>query len=67
MKNIKTISMEELKKDLQESKKDIQICKGALLNNINNYSGGSVQKRLDTNKRIVIKITQELNRRKQGK
>lgn len=63
MKDITTIDIEELQKDKEESLQDIIICENAIQLNIKEYSGGSVQERLDVNKRIVEKINKELLRR----
>jgi hypothetical protein len=63
---IQEIPIEELLKDRKESEEDIIICERALslIPPIENYSGGKVQDRLDTNKRIVSMINEELERRK---
>lgn len=61
---IELIPMEELTKDRQESVDDIDICKVALAFGIIEYSGGSVQKRLDVNEQIIKKIDKEIKRRK---
>ena len=61
--DITKISIEDLKKDKQESLEDIIVCEDALKINVRHYSGGSVQDRLDVNKRIVVKIDKELLRR----
>ena len=61
--DIKTIPIEVLKKDKQESIEDIAICKIALEKGIKKYSRVSVQERLNTNKRILQKIEDELTRR----
>lgn len=63
MTDITTIPVEELKKDLRDSLYDIAICKTALNFNIVDYSGGSVQDRIDTNQRIADAIEAELARR----
>jgi len=63
MRNITEIPTLELKKDLQESLVDIELCQNALLCGVTVYSGGSVQVRLNTNKRFVEVITAELKRR----
>lgn len=62
--DITTIPIETLDRDLQESKNDISICEVALLHGITSYSGGSVQERLDDNKRFVKVISEELERRR---
>jgi hypothetical protein len=66
MIDITTIQTVILEKDLQESKNDINICETALLQGIKEYSGGSVENRLQVNKHIVEVITKELNRRSIG-
>ena len=63
MIDIKTISDETLKKDLDDSYKDIVDCTNALNVGVTNYSGGSVQERLDDNKQFVIVIEAEIKRR----
>lgn len=63
MVDITTIPIEELEKDLQDSRNDISVCEVALAQGIENYSGGSVTSRLNDNKRFVEIITTELNRR----
>lgn len=60
---IELISNAQLLKDKQESIIDISNCEQAILFNILTYSGGSVQERLDVNKKIVVKIDEELQRR----
>ena len=62
--DIKIIPMDELLKDKAESVVDIQDCKNALDVGLKQYSGGSVQKRLDVNQGIIDKIDIELARRK---
>ena len=64
--NIKEIPLQELLKDKDESLEDIKICAKAIRLNVK-YSGGSIQDRLDTNKRIVEKINNELARRRDWK
>ncbi len=66
MKNIQTISIEKLKKDLKDSYYDIAICKKAITLGIKQYSGGLTQQRLDGNKHFVKVITAELKRRQEG-
>jgi hypothetical protein len=61
--DIKNIPTEELRKDLQEGRDDIANCKAALEVGYVNWSGGSIQVRIDTNKRINEKIEAELTRR----
>jgi hypothetical protein len=63
MMDITTIPTDTLEVDLQESKNDISTCEIALLTGITSYSGGSVQERLDDNKRFVKIISEELDRR----
>ena len=60
--NIEQIPLDELEKDKLESEEDIIICEKAIRHNVK-YSGGSIQDRLDTNKRIIEKINKELSRR----
>lgn len=62
--DITTIPTQELAMDLLESEKDISICRLALSLGITSYSGGKVEERLDSNKRIVEVIRQELKRRR---
>jgi hypothetical protein len=64
MIDITKIAIDELEKDLQESKDDIEICEIALANDLKNYSNGSVQERLKVNQHCVEVITKEINRRK---
>ncbi len=61
--NINEIPTSELEKDLSESIKDIEDCKMALGFGVNQYSGGSVIDRLETNKKIVKIINAELEKR----
>lgn len=61
--DITKISIEELNKDLAESRIDISVCENALSIGVTKYSAGSVQERLDINKKIVAKIEVELKRR----
>lgn len=61
---IENIPTEELLKDKEESLLDIKTCEDALKLGITAYSGGSVQERLDCNKRIVEKINKELEVRR---
>jgi hypothetical protein len=63
MKDIKLIPLEELIKDRDESEKDIDVCETAMRIGIKEYSAGSVQQRLDTNRLILIKINEEIKRR----
>jgi len=67
MVDITTISTEQLKKDLQESKDDIIDCALALSEGIKFYSGGSVASRLQANEHFVDVISKELNRRNEIK
>ena len=62
--DIKLIPRTELLKDRKESVDDVKICEQALKADIRSYSGGFVQERLDTNKRIIITINVELKRRR---
>ena len=64
--NIKEIPLQELLKDKDKSLEDIKICAKAIRLNVK-HSGGSIQDRLDTNKRIVEKINNELARRRDWK
>jgi len=64
MANIQAISYDELKKDLDDSYKDIGVCQIALSQGIVAYSGGSVKERLDHNKHFVKVIEAEIARRK---
>ena len=61
--DIKTISEDELRKDLRDSYKDISDCTRALSIGVFKCGSGSVQKRLDSNKGFVKVITAELERR----
>jgi hypothetical protein len=58
--NIPTVVLE---RDLQDSHNDILACASALSQWITSYSGGSVQERLEANKRFVKVISEELDRR----
>jgi len=60
--DITTIPAEQLKRDKADSLEDIIICQKAIEYKVK-YSGGSIQDRLDTNRRIVRKINKELLRR----
>jgi hypothetical protein len=63
MKDLSSIQTWELLDDLQASKDDIANCKLALQQGITEYSGGSVQERLDANKNFIETIEAELKRR----
>ena len=63
MRDITEIPITELEEDLRESLIDMGVCETALLCGVITYSGGSVQDRLDANKRITEVITAELERR----
>ena len=63
--DIKLISTEELKKDRDESFKDIIDCKNALAWGVYKYSGGNVTDRIEVNQKIIIKIEEELKLREQ--
>jgi hypothetical protein len=64
MKDITTIPIGVLKKDLQESIEDIEVCERALLRCITHTSDGtSVRDRMIDNKHFVEVITEELKRR----
>lgn len=56
-------STQLLMQDRKESVSDVGVCTCAILNGIKEYSGGSVQERLDTNNKIIEKIDAELKRR----
>lgn len=64
--DITTIPTDELINDRGSSISDIKTCELALLHGIEQYSGGSVKDRLETNKRIVMVIDKELQRREQA-
>lgn len=61
--DIQKIPTDELLTDLKESIDDISACQQALHVGVIEYSGGSVQQRLEINKTIVLKIKTELARR----
>jgi hypothetical protein len=63
MVDITTIPTSELLADLADSEADIKTCQLALVHQINEWSGGSVQERLDKNRYFVKVITAELARR----
>ena len=63
MLDIKLIPLDELIADRDDSIKDIDVCEMAIKIGIKEYSAGSVQQRLDTNKQILIKINEEIKRR----
>ena len=63
MGNFDDIPTAELRNDLAEAQGDVKLCELALLNGIDTYSGGSVQARLDGNRRVIAVITAELQRR----
>ena len=62
--DIEKISQQELLDDRSASLADIAICELALLHNVQYYSSGSVKRRRDINKMIIIKINMELERRR---
>lgn len=64
MRDISSIPIEELEKDLAESEVDIAICQLALDQGITSYSQGLVVGRLSDNKHFVDLISKELQRRK---
>lgn len=66
MDDITLISEEELRKDLEDSYKDILDCEAALKLGLKTYSGGSIHSRLIANKYFVKVIAAELNRRKKS-
>jgi len=61
--DIKTILMKELLTDKEDCIVDIKVCQKALALGTTQYSGGSIQNRLDVNKEIIIKIDKEIARR----
>ena len=61
--HLDNITITELRDDLAEAQADIKVCELALLHDVTTYSGGSVQARLDSNRRVVAVITAELQRR----
>ncbi len=63
MDDIKTIPDDVLEKDLEDSYKDVLDCTTALKVGVTNYSGGSVQERLDNNKQFIKVIEAEIQRR----
>lgn len=63
--NIQQIPIDKLLQDRADCLSDISICNWALLLDVTEYSGGSVQRRLEVNQEIVAKIEAELWRRKQ--
>lgn len=60
---IAKIPTDELISDLKDTAEDIVICKAALGLGVTEYSGGSVQDRLDANLKIQKVIEAELSRR----
>ena len=64
MMDITQINTEALLRDKDECFLDITTCEAALKLGIHQYSGGSTQERLDVNRKIVIKIQDEINRRR---
>jgi len=64
MLDIKTIPDDRLKQDLDDSYKDIMDCTTALKVGVTQYSGGSIEERLNKNKHFVKVITAEIKRRK---
>ena len=64
MIDIKTIPDNELRKDLDDSYEDVVNCTNALKAGATNYSGGSIQERLDKNKQFIKVIETEIKRRK---
>ena len=60
---ISEIPEEELRKDLEESYKDLLAAKAALKLGITTCGTGSVQSRIDSNKHFIEVITTELSRR----
>jgi len=62
--DIKSIPIDQLQKDIQDSYSDISVCEVAISMGITHYSGGLVQTRLDANQHFINVITKELERRK---
>ena len=63
MVDITTRPTSELLADLADNEDDIKTCQLALAHQISEWSGGSVQERLDKNRYFVKVITAELARR----
>lgn len=60
---IKDLSYTEIADDREASVKDIADCEAALRIGVTTYSGGSVQDRIEGNRRIIETIDAELARR----
>lgn len=60
---IAAIKTEDILKDRNESVFDIKVCQFALEQGVTEYSGGSVQQRLDDNILIIKRIDEELVKR----
>ncbi len=66
--DIKLIPLDQLLADKSAFEVDIKKCERALLLGTTEYSGGSVQGRINDNHIFIDKINDELNRRqKEGK
>jgi hypothetical protein len=63
--DISLIPTQELIDDKEASLNDIVACETALAIGIETYSGGSVRDRLECNRKIVVAIDAELERRAQ--
>lgn len=63
MRELKDFPTQELINDLEDTVNDIAVCKLALDAGITQYSGGSVQWRLEENQKMYRIITGELKRR----
>lgn len=65
MKDLSELSTEEMTKDRDDSIADIAVCEKALSLGIAHHQDGtSVQSRVDVNKKIIMRIDDELSRRK---
>jgi hypothetical protein len=62
--DIKSIPTNELIEDMAASESDIRLCEYAILQGVKEYTNGSVEYRLEANKKIVAAIEAELERRK---
>jgi len=65
MTDITKIPLDELRADKRASEEDALLCLNAIALGIGTYSGENTQKRLDVNVAIVVKIDEELKRRKE--
>ena len=61
--DIKLIPLDQLLADKSASEVDIKLCEWALLLDVTEYSGGSVQGRINGNQLIIDRINGELGRR----